>query len=163
LDHRQQYALPAFFASVTAPASHSKIFIMSTTGTPAFAPQLLINNGENDISFYMNAFGAREHFCLRNEDGSIHVAELSLNGAVFHIHEVTGKYSFSPEAHEGITAIIGLFVDDVDAWMKRAVEAGAIEIKAARDYEYGYRQGTLADPFGHHWLIQKRNYTADLS
>ena len=25
-----------------------------------------------------------------------------------------------------------------------------------QDYDYGYRQGTLADPFGHLWLIQRR-------
>jgi len=30
---------------------------------------------------------------------------------------------------------------------------GAIEIAPISDQEYGLRQGRLADPFGHHWLI----------
>lgn len=124
---------------------------------PFFAPQLFINNGVKDISFYTKAFGAIEKLCFRNEDMSIHVAELSIDGAIFHLHEVTAKpYFFSPEKYMGTTTIIGLFVLDVDAVMSKAISAGATETNAAKDYEYGYRQGEIADPFGHHWLIQKK-------
>jgi PhnB protein len=121
-----------------------------------FAPQLLLDNGIKDISFYAKAFGATENLCLRNDDDSIHVAELSINGAIFHVHEVTKQYFFSPGKHNGTTTIIGLFVPDVDAVMNTAIKAGAIEINAAKDYEYGYRQGEIKDPFGHHWLIEKK-------
>jgi len=121
-----------------------------------FAPQLLINNGVKDISFYAKAFHAVENFCLKNDDGSIHVAELSINGVIFHLHEVTKPYFFSPSKHNGSTTIIGLFVPDVQAVMSSAINAGAIEIMPATDFEYGYRQGEIEDPFGHHWLIQKR-------
>jgi PhnB protein len=116
----------------------------------------LINNGVKDISFYANAFGATENFCLRNEDDSVHVAELSIDGTIFHLHEVTKLYFFSPDKHNGTTAIIGLFVPDVDAVMNKAIAAGAEEISAAKDYEYNYRQGEIKDPFGHHWLIEKK-------
>lgn len=121
-----------------------------------FAPQLIINNGVSDISFYENAFGATEQLCFRNDDGSIHVAELSIDGAIFHVHEVTNPAFFSPEKHSGSTTLIGLFVPDVDKVMHNAIKAGAVEISAAKDYDYGYRQGEIKDPFGHHWLIQKK-------
>lgn len=121
-----------------------------------FAPQLLINNGTTDISFYQKAFGATENLCFYNDDGSIHVAELSINGIIFHVHEVTKPYFFSPDKHKGTTCIIGLFVSDVDAVMENAIKAGAKEISAAKDYEYGYRQGEIEDIFGHHWLIEKK-------
>jgi PhnB protein len=49
-----------------------------------------------------------------------------------------------------------LFVPDVDQVMQKAIEAGATEVSPARDYEYGYRQGEIEDPFGHHWLIEKK-------
>ena len=124
--------------------------------TTFFAPHLFINNGVTDISFYIKAFGARQELCFFNDDGSIHVAELSIEGAIFHLHEVTKPYFFSPEKYNGTTAIIGLFVPDVDAVINKAVKAGATEISPARDYEYGYRQGEIEDPFGHHWLIQKK-------
>jgi len=123
---------------------------------PFFSPQLFFNNGVKDISFYAKAFGAIENLCFRNDDGSIHVAELSINGTIFHLHEVTKPYFFSPEKYNGTTVIIGLFVSDVDAVMKTAIEAGAIEVSPAKDYEYGYRQGEIKDPFGHLWLIQKK-------
>jgi PhnB protein len=29
-------------------------------------------------------------------------------------------------------------------------------ISPLQTFEYGYRQGVVADPFGHQWLIQKR-------
>jgi PhnB protein len=122
-----------------------------------FAPQLFINNGVKDISFYTKAFGATEELCFRNDDGSIHVAELSINGTIFHLHEVTAKPQFfTPGKHNGTTTLIGLFVPDVDAVMNNAIEAGAVEINPAKDYEYNYRQGEIRDPFGHYWLIEKK-------
>ena len=69
--------------------------MLSETKTTFFAPQLLINNNVTDISFYERAFGATEHFCLRNDDNSVHVAELNIKGAVFHLHEVTRPCFFS--------------------------------------------------------------------
>ena len=124
---------------------------------PFFAPQIFIPNGVTDISFYKNAFGATENLCFYNDDGSIHVAELSIDGAIFHIHEITAKPAFfAPEKYNGTTTLIGLFVSDVDEVMNTAIKAGAIEISPAKDYEYGYRQGEVKDPFGHHWLIEKK-------
>jgi PhnB protein len=129
---------------------------MDENPKPFFAPQLLINNGVKDISFYANAFDATENFCLRNDDDSVHVAELSIDGTIFHLHEITKQHFFSPDKHNGTTVIIGLFVPDVDAVMNKAIAAGAVEISAVKDYEYGYRQGEIKDPFGHHWLIEKK-------
>jgi PhnB protein len=122
---------------------------------PFFAPELFINNGIKDISFYEAAFGAVELRRFANDDGSIHVAELSIEGALFHLHETTAKeYFFAPGQYNGTTVCIGLFVKDVNAIMSRAIRAGAREINPARDYDYGYRQGTIKDPFGHYWQIQ---------
>jgi PhnB protein len=46
-------------------------------------------------------------------------------------------------------------VADPDAVMAKAVAAGARETNPMQDYDYGYRQGSITDPFGHHWTIQK--------
>ena len=122
-----------------------------------FAPQLFIPSGVKNIDFYLRAFGAVEKMRLCNDDGSIHVAELSIGGTLFHLHEaVPAKKQFDPQQYNGVTTLIGLFVPDVDAVMQSAVAAGATEINAAKDYEYGYRQGEIKDPFGHLWLIQKK-------
>src|ERR1019366_8852669 len=124
---------------------------------PFFAPQLFVNNGVKDISFYERAFKAELLRLFFNDDGSIHVAELAIDGAMFHLHETTPKsHFFSPDKHRGTTTLIGLFVPDVDAVMLDAINAGATEINPAKDYEYGFRQGEIKDPFGHCRLIQKR-------
>ncbi len=125
-----------------------------TANKTHFAPELHIPNGTTEIEFYKK-FGATEIFCFRNEDGSIHVAELEIDGAVFHVHE-TMRDSLEPIRAKGVTATIGLFVPDVEEVMQRAIRAGATEISPTTDYEYGYRQGMFRDPFGHYWQVQKK-------
>ena len=121
-----------------------------------FAPELHIPRGTTSIEFYIR-FGATEHFCFRNEDGSIHVAELSINGAIFHVHETMQQHhDLEPQQAGGVTTVIGLFVQNVDEVMQKAIDAGATAISPATDYEYGYRQGMFKDPFGHRWQIQKK-------
>jgi PhnB protein len=129
----------------------------TTSPNTFFAPELFINNGVKDVSFYERAFGASEQRRFSNDDGSIHVVELCIDGAIFHIHEITSKtHFFSPGKNNGSTVCIGLFVDDVHKTINSAIKAGAIEINPVQDYDYGYRQGTIKDPFGHYWQIQKK-------
>lgn len=121
-----------------------------------FAPELHIPNGTSDLSFYTR-FGATENFCLRNADDSIHVAELVFDGAVFHVHETMDWFdALDPVAAKGVTTVIGLFVEDVEAVMHRAIAAGATLITPTTDHDYGYRQGMFKDPFGHYWQIQRK-------
>jgi PhnB protein len=130
---------------------------MITDYKPSFAPQLFIPSGVRDISFYSKAFGANEILNLKNDDGSVHVAELSINGTIFHLHEEgPQKGRLEPGKVKGITTLIGLFVDDVDLCMNNALKAGATLISPAQDYDYGYRQGDILDPFGHQWMIEKK-------
>lgn len=122
-----------------------------------FAPQLFIKSGCRNIDFYINGLGAIELRRWSNDDGSIHVAELSIEGCIFHLHEENpDKGQFEPLKNKGVTALIGLFVEDVDKIINMAVNAGAMLINPAQDYDYGYRQGEIKDPFGHVWLIQKK-------
>lgn len=122
----------------------------------AFAPMLTIPNGVTDIDFYKNGLGAVEHMRLKNDDGSIHVAELTIDDAMFHLHEIYPHDSgFDPLAHSGVVTL-GLMTADVHGLFNKAIAAGATVIHPVEDYEYGYRQGTLQDPFGHQWLIECR-------
>ncbi len=119
-----------------------------------FVPVLSIKSGITDIEFYKKAFGAIELWRLNNPDGSVHVAAFSINGAMFRLHE-EGTRSLSPAKAGSTTVTIGLTVDDVHAVMEQAVAAGGSVLSPVTDYPYGYRQGELKDPFGHHWLIEK--------
>lgn len=128
-----------------------------TNNKTAFAPQLFIPGGVKDISFYLNALGAKEINQWQNDDGTIHVAELSINGVIFHLHEERPmKGQLEPMKAKGVTTLIGLFVDDVDSVMNNALKAGATLLNPPQDYDYGYRQGEFQDPFGHQWLIEMK-------
>ncbi len=130
---------------------------MNETAKASFAPQLYIKTGITDISFYEKAFRAIELRRWTNEDNSIHVAELSIEGALFHVHEeklTAGQ--FSPQGINGTTVFIGLFVSDVDAVIAQAISAGATVVSPAQSYDYGYRQGVIKDPFGHIWMIEMK-------
>jgi PhnB protein len=122
-----------------------------------FAPELFIPNGITDVSFYEKAFGAVELRRFGNDNGTVHVSEFSINGTLFHLHEQTRNSSaVSPATINGTTTVvIGLFVDDVHAIVEQAVAAGATITSPVQDYDYGYRQGSIRDPFGHLWQIQK--------
>ena len=54
-----------------------------TNNKTFFAPQLFIPSGVSDVSFYAQAFDAVEIRVLQNDDGSIHVAGLSINDTIF--------------------------------------------------------------------------------
>ena len=122
-----------------------------------FAPMIYLKELAPAIEFYKNAFDAIELRRVSNDDGSVHVAEMTIHGALFQMHEeVTRIDELSPETLKGTTIAIGLFVSDPHAVMARAVAAGGIELDPVKDYDYGYRQGCVADPFGHHWLLEKK-------
>ncbi|HTI70357.1 MAG TPA: VOC family protein [Candidatus Limnocylindria bacterium] len=126
-------------------------------GPTFFAPHLTLRNVRAGVEFCQTALGAVLLRQFDNPDGSIHVAEMEINGCLFHMHdEVPRTGEFSPETLKGTTSAIGLFVPDPAALVARAVAAGARVISPVQDYDYGYRQGTIADPAGHLWLIQKK-------
>ena len=122
-----------------------------------FAPKLYLRDVAAGILFYQQAFNAVELRRWSNDDGTVHVAELQIGNALFHLHEETLRIrELSPQTLNGTPVVIGLFVPDPHEVQKRAVVAGASELQPVIDYEYGYQQGSFADPFGHHWTVQKR-------
>ena len=131
--------------------------MMKSINKAVFAPHLACKNVLDAMEFYKKAFGAVELRRWSNPDGTVHVAEMSIDDAMFHIHEeVTGKHQLSPETVAAVTSLIGIFVDDPDRLMNDAIAAGAKVADPMQDYDYGYRQGTLTDPSGHQWLVQKK-------
>jgi len=131
------------------------------TGSPekpraSFAPILYLDNVAEAILFYEKAFNAEELRRWSNDDGSVHVAEMTIGDALFHLHEeVSREAELSPKTLGGTSVVLGLFVANPDAVAAQAVAAGATETTSVKDYDYGYRQGNITDPFGHHWTIEK--------
>ena len=115
--------------------------------------QLSVRRGPEAIAFYEAAFGAVVDYQV-GEDSI--VAQLSIGSdATFWVADESPEHAnFSPETVGGGTVRMLLIVDDPDAALARAVDAGATLVSAASD-EHGWRLGRVADPFGHHWEIGK--------
>ena len=127
------------------------------TNTTFLAPQLSLKVVAPAVAFYKRAFAAKELRIFSNDDGSVHVAELTIGGALFHLHEeMPGSRERSPESLGGTTVLLGVFSPDPDTLMHNALAAGGRELSPMQDYFYGYRQGIVADPFGYHWMLQKQ-------
>jgi len=58
---------------------------------------------------------------------------------------------------------ICLYVEDVDARVQQAVDAGATVKRPVADQFYGDRTGDLLDPYGHSWHLatRKENLTQE--
>jgi PhnB protein len=116
-------------------------------------PVLTTRQATQAVAFYQRAFGAEELHRTTSPDGRI-VAELAIDGARFRVADETPEASnLSPQTLGGTTVRINLLVGDPDRLAERAIGHGAVEIAPIADQTYGLRQGRLADPFGHHWLI----------
>ena len=60
--------------------------------------------------------------------------------------------SVAPHGPRTTTLSIQLYVSNVDAWAKRAVEAGATMVMPVGDHVLGRPHGRPRDPFGHSWM-----------
>ncbi len=116
-------------------------------------PVLTVRHAIRAVAFYEQAFGAEELYRNTYPDGRI-VAEMAIEGARFRVADEAPEASnLSPQALNGTTVRLNLLVRDPDRLAERAIANGAIQIAPVADQSYGLRQGRLADPFGHHWLI----------
>lgn len=119
----------------------------------SLTPMLTVRDAKRAIDFYRAAFGAIEVNRQATPSGQI-VAELALGDDLFFVvDENPTAFNNSPDTLGGTSVRISLIVDDPDAWAVRAIAAGATEVFPVGDQPYGMRQGRIADPFGHHWLI----------
>ncbi len=111
-------------------------------------------DAEKSISFYGKAFGAIEKFRLVEPGGRIGHAELTFgNACVYLSDEFPEMDVHAPKPDADSTFIMHLHVDDADATIAKALEAGATLLRKAEDQFFGERSGTIRDPFGYDWLI----------
>jgi uncharacterized glyoxalase superfamily protein PhnB len=103
------------------------------------------------VEWYKRALGATELWSLGSVGG------LEVAGAPFFVAEPANNGWDSPGDIGTTTVRVEVFVEDPDAFVARAVEAGADgSIDPVRDHEapWGtHRQGGFFDPFGHLWLV----------
>lgn len=132
----------------------------SNKGIPAgrenMIAHLVCERGAEAIDFYKKAFGAVEVIRLTAPDGKrIMHSELRFGtGLVFladDFPEYCGGHASSPKALKGTPVTLHQYVEDCDAAIKRAADAGATVVMPPADMFWGDRYGVVSDPFGHKW------------
>jgi PhnB protein len=117
-------------------------------------PHLTVKGAARAIDFYKKAFGATEMSRQVMPDGVIIHASLKIGGGhVFLNEEVKDMGCIGPQALGGTPVYLMMYVPDVDATFKRAIDAGAEEKMAVSDQFWGDRYGIVIDPFGHYWEL----------
>jgi PhnB protein len=114
---------------------------------------LTVKDASAAVDFYVRAFGATEGSRLQTPTGQV-VAQMFVEGLVFYVvDENPDAFNLSPETLGGTSVRLSLIVADPDETTAQALAAGATEVFPVDDQSYGLRQGRVADPFGHHWII----------
>ena len=117
---------------------------------PVISLMLAVPDAPAAVEWYRGALGAEELWNL----GS--VVGLEIEGAPFFLAQPERNGWECPSVIGTTTVRVEVFADDPDAFIERALQAGAASIPdGIRDHEapWGtHRQGGFFDPFGHLWL-----------
>lgn len=116
-------------------------------------PTLVFKNTAKAIEFYKAAFGAKELMRFETPENIPH-AEIQIGDSVLYLRDewpASGRFSAETLGHSPVA--LSLSVADVDAWVERAVAAGAQLKLPVRNQFYGRRDGTVVDPFGYTWSV----------
>jgi uncharacterized glyoxalase superfamily protein PhnB len=131
-------------------------------GMHTVTPHLVCKGAAAAIEFYKKAFGASELHRLPGKDGKLmHAAVKIGDSTVMLVDEMPEWGSLGPKSLKGSPVTIHLYVEDVDKFAKRAVDAGAKITMPIDDMFWGDRYGQLEDPFGHRWSVA--THTRDVS
>jgi uncharacterized glyoxalase superfamily protein PhnB len=123
-------------------------------GMRTVTPHLVCAGAADAIAFYKKAFGAEEVMRLPGPDGKLIHAQIRIgDSAILLVDEMLEWGAVGPKVLKGSPVTIHLFVEDADAFFKRAADAGATVKMPLADMFWGDRYGVLEDPFGHNWSV----------
>jgi PhnB protein len=123
-------------------------------GMHTVTPHLTCAGAAAAIEFYKRAFEAVEAGRMAGPDGKLMHAMIRIgDSAVMLVDEFPDYGAFGPQHFKGSPVTIHLYVAHVDAFVKRAVDAGAKITMPLADMFWGDRYCQLEDPFGHRWSV----------
>ena len=123
-------------------------------GFPRVSPYLAVDDAAAAIDYYTKVFGAREVVRMDGPEGTIGHAELQIGDSRLMLSDAFPQSTTRPPKElGGTTASVFMYVEDVDAVVKGAVDAGATITMEVADQFWGDRFGAITDPFGHVWSL----------
>jgi uncharacterized glyoxalase superfamily protein PhnB len=116
-------------------------------GYHTLTPYLVVDGAEKIIRFMKEAFGAATVFePMMRPDGKVMHAEFRIGDSVVMISDAS-------ERAKATSAMLHVYVPNVDAVYQKALKAGATSVTEPADMFYGDRTGGVKDPAGNQWHI----------
>jgi predicted enzyme related to lactoylglutathione lyase len=120
---------------------------------PAALPYLCVANARAAIAWYTDAFGAvLVGDPIVMDDGRIGHAEIAISGGVLYLADEYPELGLKAPAPGAVSVSLMLHVANTDAALQRAREHGATVVREIYE-NYGSRNATIIDPFGHRWML----------
>ncbi|AOJ67690.1 MULTISPECIES: VOC family protein [Burkholderia] len=126
---------------------------------PWLTPYLTVRSAHVSIQFFGDAFGFEKRELI-DEDGAIMHVEMSYRGQLIVMFAPEGAFGSTARTPRSAGAIAPqsfyLYVDDVDATYRRALDAGAKSLSAPQDQFWGDRFAQIEDLDGYRWALARR-------
>jgi predicted enzyme related to lactoylglutathione lyase len=120
---------------------------------PAALPYLTVADAREAIDWYVAAFDAVVLGApVEMDDGRIGHAELAIGDGVLYLADEYPEIGLKAPAPQSTSVSLMLHVRDTDATLERSRERGAAVLREAYE-NYGSRNATIIDPFGHRWML----------
>ena len=115
---------------------------------------LQVDGAMKAAEFYQRAFGAQlVHAHTRDDKGRTMHVHLYVNGSSVMLSDPYPEHGYALQKPQAFTLMLP--VDDIDAWLKRAVDAGATVVMPVANMFWGDRYGQVRDPFGVLWAMDQ--------
>lgn len=108
-------------------------------GWHSVTPRLVVHDPAGLVQFLKGAFGASGEFATTAP------SLMRIGDSIIMVSGVGPR--------EATPAFLHLYVDDVDATYRRALQAGAVSLEEPHVVPYGDRRAMVEDPYGNDWQI----------
>jgi PhnB protein len=123
-------------------------------GYQRVTPYLCVDGAADAIEFYKEVFDANERMRMAEPSGRVGHAELELGDSVVMLSDAYPEMNvIDPKKLGGSPVTISVYVNDVDATFKKALDKGATQTRPPENKFYGDRSGQFTDPWGHNWSV----------
>jgi PhnB protein len=110
------------------------------------SPYLIVNGANETIEFLTKVFGATELRRFPDANGKITHAEVRLEDTVLMLAD-------SAEGWQAVPTHVHIYVSDVDATYRRALESGATSVQEPVKKDDADKRGGVKDAGGTTWWI----------
>ncbi len=129
------------------------------TGWPRIAPHLIYEDPAGAIGWLTRAFGFTERTSARHSspEGTVERAQMEVGDSLLTLG-LPSIHGESPK--RGVSTMLHVYVDDVDAHYQRATAAGATIVLELANQPWGDRRYQASDPEGHQWSFAQHIFDA---